>query len=141
MIESGKQAVAKGAVYIYFENIIATISGYVLWLFVSKITTPEIIGAASVVVSLAAIFSTIVSIGIPSSVPRFLGKSFSEQKLENAKMFVKASLVLVLIGILAGSIIILFAKDYRILHTLDFSLIVLSILLMGSTVIATYFAM
>jgi O-antigen/teichoic acid export membrane protein len=139
MTDVSRQAVAKGAVYIYFENIIATISGYVLWLYLSKITTSEIIGTASVVVSLAAIFTTIVSVGIPGSVPRFLGKSFSEQKLENAKMFVKASLLLVLIGILAGSIIILFANDYRILYTLDFSLIILSILLMGSNAIAALF--
>jgi O-antigen/teichoic acid export membrane protein len=134
-----RQAVAKGAVYIYFENIVATISGYLLWLFLSKVTTPEVIGTASVVVSLAAIFVSIVSIGITGSVPRFLGKSFSEQKLEDARVLVKSSLLLVLIGIFAGSIMILFAKDYWILDTLDFSLIVLSILLMGSTAIANLF--
>ena len=134
-----KQAVAKGAIYIYFENIIATISAYVLWLFLSKITTSEIIGTASVVVSLATIFQVIVGIGIPSGVPRFLGKSFYDQKLEDAKLFAKTSLLLTLIGILAGSIIILFAKDYWIFDALDFSLIVLSILLMGSTAIAALF--
>ena len=130
MTELSKQAVGRGAAYIYFENIVATISGYVLWLFLSKITTSEIIGTASLIVSLAAIFTTIASIGIPGSVPRFLGKSFLEQKLEDAKVFVRGSLLLVLMGILACTIIILFAKDYWILDTLDFSLIVLSIILM-----------
>lgn len=76
MRELSRQAVAKGAGYVYFENIIATISGYVLWLFLSKLITPEIIGTASIVISLSLIFYQFVSIGIPSSVPRFLGDLF-----------------------------------------------------------------
>ena len=90
----------------------------------------------STVITLASIFTTIVTIGIPNSIPRFLGKGLSEQHLENAKVFVKASLFLVSIGITVGTVIILLIKDYWILHSLDFSLILISIALMASEALA-----
>jgi O-antigen/teichoic acid export membrane protein len=136
MTESNKKLVGKGAVYIYIESIISAITGYGLWLLLTKITTSAVVGTTSTVITLASIFTTIVAIGIPNSIPRFLGKSFSEQHLENAKVFVKASLFLVSIGITVGTVIILLIKDYWILHSLDFSLILISIALMASEALA-----
>jgi O-antigen/teichoic acid export membrane protein len=136
MTESNKKLVGKGAVYIYIESIISAITGYGLWLLLTKITTSAVVGTTSTVITLASIFTTIVAIGIPNSIPRFLGKSFSEQHLEDAKVFVKASLFLVSIGITVGTVIILLIKDYWILHSLDFSLILISIALMASEALA-----
>ena len=103
MTESNKKRVGKGGIYIYVESVISAITGYGLWLLLTKITTAAVVGTTSTVITLASIFTTIVAIGIPNSVPRFLGKSFSEQHLENAKVFVKASLFLVSIGITVGT--------------------------------------
>ena len=58
-------------------------SDIIFWLFLSKIATPEVIRTSSAVISLATILATIVTIGIPNGIQRFLGKSFSEQKLED----------------------------------------------------------
>ena len=138
MTSSSKQSVGRGAAYIYIENIVALSSGYVLWLALSKITTSGVIGIASTVVSLAAIFSIFVTIGIPNGVPRFLGKSFSERNLEYAKLFVKATILLVSLGIAILSVIILILRNW-IFSDLDFSLIILSIVLMGSSAIEVLF--
>jgi O-antigen/teichoic acid export membrane protein len=130
--ELSGQAVGKGAAYIYIETLAAIISGYVLWIFLSKITTPDIIGYASTMVSLATIFTAVANIGIPNGIQRFLGKSFAEQELQVAKVFVEASLILVSTGVIACSIIMLIGKDW-IFNTSDFGLVITSILLMGAS--------
>jgi O-antigen/teichoic acid export membrane protein len=132
-------SVGKGAAYIYVEVFVASISGYILWLILSKITTPDVIGTSSTVVSFAYILAAIVSLGIPNGLPRHLGKMFSEQKLDDARIFVKASLLLTTIGIVAASATLLVFKDYWFMKSLDFSLVILCILIMGSLSMATLF--
>jgi O-antigen/teichoic acid export membrane protein len=139
MTAPNKDTVRKGAAYIYIEAIIASFSGYLLWLVLSKLTLPEVIGTSSTVISIASIFTTLISFGIPVAIPRFLGKMFSERNFDDAKSFIISSLLLVSMGILIGSIVILFLRHSWILDDLDFSLIVLSIVLMGSTAIANLF--
>jgi O-antigen/teichoic acid export membrane protein len=136
MTKSDKKAVGKGAAYIYIESIISAITGYGLWLLLTKITTSGVIGTTSTVITLASIFTTIVTIGIPNSIPRFLGKTFSEEKLETTKVLVKASIFLVSVGIIAGAIVILVIRSYWILGPLNFTMITLTILLMGSSAVA-----
>ncbi len=112
--------------------------GYIFWLIMSKITTPQVIGVSSTVVSLGAIFATVANIGIPIGVQRFLGKSFSERKLSDAKVYVKTSLLLTAIGIVACGALILIT--YNWIHDtfrIDFSLIIVTISLIGSTAITT----
>jgi O-antigen/teichoic acid export membrane protein len=104
----------------------------------SKITTPVMIGTSSTVVSLGAISASIATIGVPIGAQRFLGKSFSEQKLSDTKVFVKASLLLVSIGIFICGISIFIAYNWvNSTFKLDFSLIVVTIILQGSSVIMT----
>ncbi len=132
--------VGKGAVYLFIETIAAMFFGYGFWFLVSKFTTPEIIGTSGAVVSLATIFITIATLGVPTGVQRFLGKSFSEQKLENSKVLVKASLLLISIGIIACSILILILRDW--IHdafAIDFSLVIVAILLIASSSVTTLF--
>src|SRR2546427_3632473 len=115
-------------------------SGYAFWFIMSKLTTSEIIGTTSALVSLATIFSTLAAIGVPSGVQRFLGRIFSEQKIEDANVFVKASLVLVTIGIIAASIVIVITKDFfHNTFTIDNSLMLVAIVLIGSTSIHNLF--
>ncbi len=135
-----KQDVGKGAAYVYIETVISMISGYVFWFVMAKITTSEIIGISSTIVSLATIFITIVTIGIPNGVQRFLGKSFFEQKIEDAKVFVKASLFLITVGIVVCSSVILFAQNWFFTtFGIDFNLVAIAVLLMASSAITTLF--
>jgi O-antigen/teichoic acid export membrane protein len=103
----------------------------------SKITTPAIIGNSSALISLAAILSTVITIGVPSGLQRFLGKSFSQQKLEETKLFVKGSLLIVSVGIILSSLIMLIARDWiYVLFRVDFASLIVLILLIGSTALS-----
>jgi len=111
-----------------------------LWFVLTKITTSEIIGISSTVVAIATIFFTGATIGTPIGIRRFLGKSFAEDKLEDFKIFVKASLILVSVGILVSSIIILLMKDwFANVIGIDFSLLTIIILLIASFSITQLF--
>src|SRR3989475_1080867 len=116
------------------------IFGYIFWFILSRFTTPEIVGTSSTVISLSTIFITIVAIGIPSGIQRFLGKSFSELKIENAKVFTSSSLLLTAIGIVASGILILIGKDwFDETFRIDFNLLIVVILLIGTYSITNLF--
>ena len=110
------------------------VAGYVLWLFLSSLTTPNVIGIASTVVSLSVIFSQIVDIHVSVGSVRFLGKSFSEGNLEDVKLLVRACLVIVLLGILIGSVFITIFNEWLI-PAIRIELIIILILLIGVTII------
>jgi O-antigen/teichoic acid export membrane protein len=78
---------------------------------------------------------TIATIGVPVGISRFLAKSFYEKKLEEAKIYVKKSLILISLGII-GSFAALFIINEWIHVTLDRTLIIFSMLLIGSSAIS-----
>ncbi len=132
-----KQEVGRGAAFLYAEIIATIFSGYILWLIITKITSPEVIGTSSAVVSMAGIFSTVVILGVPTGVQRFLGKCYFEQRLKEAAVYIRASLFLVSIGIIVCSVSIYVAKDWlSTLFKFDTSLIIISILFVGSSAVA-----
>jgi O-antigen/teichoic acid export membrane protein len=130
---SQKKIVGRGAAYIYIENISSLISGYIFWLVVSKITSPEIIGTSSTVVTYATIVAVIAGMGVPIGMQRFVGKSFSEKNFDDVKRYVITSLLLIFIGIFACVAMIL-STNYWIQNFFgfDFTLIIIAILLVGS---------
>jgi O-antigen/teichoic acid export membrane protein len=114
------------------------VAGYVLWLFLSSLTTPDVIGTASTVVSLSVIFSQIVDIHVSVGSIRFLGKSFSEGNLEDVNVLVRACLVIALLGILIGSVFITIFKEW-LFPAIQIDLIIILILLIGVTIIFNLF--
>jgi len=107
-----KKAVGRGAAYLYIETIASLISGYIFWIIVSKITTSEIIGISSALISFAGIVSVIANIGVPAGVLRFLGRSFSEKKLDEAKKTVLVAFLLICMGIAACSLTIVIVQIF-----------------------------
>lgn len=102
----------------------------------SKITTPQIVGISSTVISLGTIFATVAAIGIPIGVQRFLGKSFSEQKLDDARLVVKISLLLTFIGVASCITLLLMGYNwFYAIFKLDFSLIIVTISLVASSAV------
>ncbi len=128
-----KSNIGKGVMYLYIEAITTMFSGYVYWLILSKITSPSIIGTSSATLSFISIFIVIASMGVGGGIQRFLGKSIVNKKIENVKGFINSSLLITSLGILGSSIIILILKDW-IYHSfkINFSLIIISIIIMGS---------
>jgi O-antigen/teichoic acid export membrane protein len=130
--------VAKGALFIYIETLVSMGSGYIFWFILSKIASPETIGISSTIISLTVIFSTIASIGIPLGVQRFLGKSFMENNIDVTKKYVKASFNLTSLGLIVVSIVFILLQSWLYqAFSLDFSLLILSVILIASTTIMT----
>jgi len=132
--------VGRGAIYLFADTLISMCSGYVFWLVVSKIATTEIVGNSATAISLATIFITIAIMGVPTGVQRFLGKSFSEQKLQNVKVYLKASFFLTIIGSTASSF--LFFIMIYLMHDIfriDFYLLIVAITLLASSVTSILF--
>jgi O-antigen/teichoic acid export membrane protein len=127
----------EGATYLYIETIVGLFLGFILWIVLANIVTPEIIGNSSTVISFSTIFATIGNFGVPIGVSHLLGKSLIEHRLEYSIAYVKTSVIIVLLGILATSSIILILRNA--IYFLDLALITLSILIVGTTCMATLF--
>ncbi|HZB15857.1 MAG TPA: hypothetical protein VE445_01720, partial [Nitrososphaeraceae archaeon] len=140
MVNPSKNAVGQGAAYIYIEAVASIIFGYLFWIIVSKIGSAQIIGTSSAVITIAGIFAYVATIGTDNGILRFLGKSFSEKRLDDTKVFVKASLLLVSAGTLGCIVLILGIKEWIYgSFGIDFSLTVLTILIMGSSAVYALF--
>jgi O-antigen/teichoic acid export membrane protein len=107
-----KNDVGKGAVYVYIQLISSMISGYIFFIILARITTTEIIGIFSLLLALSEIFGNIAVIGLPDGMQRFLGKSFLQNNLSDARVYVKLSLTFLLIGILSSLVLIFFLKGW-----------------------------
>lgn len=133
-----KSEAGKGAAYLYVETLTALFSGYVFWWVISKFATVEVVGTSAAVVSLATIFTTVAGIGVPSGVQRFLGKSFAEKKVEDTRIYVKSSLVIVSIGVLSCTSFLLIGRDLiEHFFRINFDLLLVSILLICTTALRT----
>ena len=138
--EFKKKTVGRGDAYIYVESIASLISGYIFWIIMSKITTSETIGIHSALISFASIVSVIASIGVPTGVQRFLGKSFSEKKLDEAKKIVSVALFLICIGITACTLTIIIVQNWiENIFEFDLPLLLIAILFVGSSALSMLF--
>jgi O-antigen/teichoic acid export membrane protein len=135
---TSKSTVVEGATFIYIEIVISIVAGYLFWIIMSKITTTEIIGIGSVVISFATIFATIGGLGANIGVQRFLGRSFSQNNMDDAKLFVKGAVILTAIG-LSGSVIFTLTAQSWVRSTFDisFQLIIVGIIFLVSSTIMT----
>jgi O-antigen/teichoic acid export membrane protein len=104
--------VGKGAIYLYIQLISSMISGYIFLILLAKITTTEIIGTFSLLVSISEIFANIAMIGLPDSIQKFVGKSFLQYRQADAKVFVKISFIFLSIGVTTSCLVVLFFKDW-----------------------------
>lgn len=84
--------VARGAFYLYVSTLIVSFLGYVFWLVISKLTTPDVVGLASTAVSLAIILSSLTIFGIPTGIQRFLGKAHAEGDMTSLKSYLSNGL-------------------------------------------------
>ena len=129
-----KLQIGRGAVYLYIENISSMLFGYAFWFILSRTTTPEIVGISSSLISIAAIFISIASIGVPLGAQRFFGKIFLEQRFEDVLVYTKSSFLIVSIGLAASGLVILIGRNTLFSH---FSFILVNatlILIVTSTI-------
>ena len=134
MLRLSKFQIGRGAAFLYIENLISMAYGYAFWYILSRITTPDVIGVSSSLISLVTIMVSIASIGIPVGSQRFLGKIFLEGRFEDAKVVVESSLVVVTFGIILCSIVLLIAREW-LFGAYQTNLIILALILVAGTTI------
>jgi O-antigen/teichoic acid export membrane protein len=135
-----KKVIGRGAAYIYIETIASLISGYIFWLIMSKLTSSEVIGTSSTVVTFATIVAVIAGLGITTGMQPFIAKSLSEKKIEDAKIYFISCLLLICIGIFVCCLSILIGESWiGNSFGIDFGLILMSILLIASYNTSTLF--
>lgn len=83
------------------------VSGYFFWLFVSRLTTPDVIGIAGSITSLSIIFSTFVNLGVPVSIQKFLGRTLIRGEHVLSRQYFVCSLILLGISIIVFVIVML----------------------------------
>ena len=128
-----KKVIGRGAAYIYIEAITSLVSGYIFWLIMSKLTSSDVIGTSSTVVTFATIVAVIAGLGITTGMQPSIAKSLSENKIEEARLYLICCLLLVCIGLSVCSIFLLLAENWiSYSFGIDFGLITLSILLICS---------
>lgn len=116
------------------------ILGYAFWLIVSKVSSPEIIGISSTIVSFSAILAVVAGLGIPRGVQRFLGRSFSEENYSEAKRYVNISIVFVSIAVLGCTIVIVAFQGWMYQYLqIDSNLLAILIVLSGSHTLHSLF--
>jgi len=135
-----KKDIGRGAAYIYIEAIASLISGYLFWLIMSKLTTNDVIGTSSTVITFATIVAVIAGLGITTGMQPSIAKSLSEKKIDEAKLYFISCLLLVSIGIFVCCLIILITGGWIVnsFH-IDFGLILMSIILVTSYNTSTLF--
>lgn len=135
-----KKIIGRGAAYIYIEAIASLFSGYLFWLIMSKLTTSDVIGTSSTVVTFATIVAVIAGLGITTGMQPSVAKSLSEKKIEEAKSYFISCLVLVSIGILVSCLFLLMGGSWIVnSFRIDFGLVLMSILLIASYNTSTLF--
>jgi O-antigen/teichoic acid export membrane protein len=127
-----KQLLGRGAVYLYIQVVVSAISAYVFWLIMTQLTSSAVIGTLSAIIALAEILSSFALIGIQDSVQRFLGKTFSERKIEDSKVYFGASLFFTAIGIIASSLLVIFGQHFFKLNEIDSTLQLILILVIAA---------
>ena len=124
--------------FLYIENATSMLYGYAFWYILSRITTADVIGISSSLISLATIFVTLASIGIPLGSQRFLGKLFAGRRTEDARTLVYTSLFVIAGGIILCSSFILITSGWT-LNNYDISLVIIMVILVASSSISTQF--
>jgi O-antigen/teichoic acid export membrane protein len=119
MIESNKQTIGRGAAYIYIQFFVSAISGYIFWLIITQLTSSAILGTLSAIIAISEILVSFAIIGIPDSVQRFLGKHFYEKNIENAKTYLAASFILVILGIFGTCLFVIIDNGVLKLAEID----------------------
>ncbi|MCD6509281.1 MAG: oligosaccharide flippase family protein [Thermoprotei archaeon] len=86
--------VIRGALHLYIGMIVANLLGYLYWLVTARLTTPEDVGTASMVINIASIISGITLLGIPTGIQRLLGKAHAENNLEKLRGYTASALAM-----------------------------------------------
>jgi O-antigen/teichoic acid export membrane protein len=133
-----KKALGRGAVYLFIQVTISAISAYFFWLIMTQLTSSVVIGTLSTLISITEILTSFASFGIPNSIQRFLGKTFSEGNKENSKMYIIVSLFIITIGIITSTLFLLVGGTFFGLLEIDSNLQLILVFVVASKTVQLF---
>jgi O-antigen/teichoic acid export membrane protein len=109
-------SVVRGGFWLYLSSVIDNLAGFLYWMIVSAIVGPTVIGIASAISGLAALFLSILNLGVGTGATRFFGvylgsddevrlyEYFWTSFIFNSVVHVVAGIVITLLGIAGYSV-------------------------------------
>jgi O-antigen/teichoic acid export membrane protein len=122
--------------FLYIENVSAMIYGYAFWFIISRITSAEVVGISSSLISISTILVSLGCVGIPLGSQRFLGKLFAEKKYRDAHTVVKVSLLTISGGIAICTSILILSSTWMFFNY-EITLVAITVILVASSSIST----
>ena len=107
-----KQLLGRGTAFIYIQLMVSAISGYAFWIILSHLVSSALIGSLSTIIALTEILANIAVIGTSDSIQRNLGRTLTEQKIRDSRVFVAASVLCITLGSIISGLLILYGGTF-----------------------------
>ncbi len=126
-------SVVRSSLWIYLSSLSNSIFGFLFWLIISVISGPSVIGYVSATSSMALLIASILSLGLPRGMVKWVGE-YSDKNPERAKIYFWTSLSFLFLMYLLPSLAILYLglSGHTFFNYEPTSLIFVSILLLIS---------
>ncbi len=95
------EQIVRGALWVYASLILFSLAGFIYWIVLTKITTPSVLGFASVALGISFTLQSILDLGVQRAVLRYTGA----RSKKHVKMLLVVNIVAALIGGITASII------------------------------------
>jgi len=94
-------------IWLYANQVILSIFGFVYWLVISMLAGPSAVGVASAILSISTMVTLIICLGVPVSIQRYLGKALGEGDSESVRTFFWSAVCYAAVVSLGTSVIVL----------------------------------
>ncbi|MHA1712460.1 MAG: oligosaccharide flippase family protein [Candidatus Ranarchaeia archaeon] len=81
----------RGGIFLYMDYIVINLVGYVYWLIISYIGSPEIVGSTTSAISLSLLLRTLVALEIYTGLKRFVGRCLGKKQVNSLRQYYGSS--------------------------------------------------
>lgn len=102
-------SIGRNGLYIYSSNLLNMVLGYIFWILIANYSGtegPASIGTISAAVSFSTMMASVLLLGIPSGIQKFIGKEYGEHNLASIASLITSSMILTLMLSIVASIVI-----------------------------------
>jgi len=86
--------VARASMYLYLSSLIGQVLGYIFWLVMMGLIGAEGLGYVAAISSLSSLVVPLISLGISSSLARYLGEAYGSNDLIKLKEYLSSAIAL-----------------------------------------------
>lgn len=116
----GIGAVLKGGLWLYVGSLLFSFLGLLYWVMASFFISPDVVGTAAAILSFEVLILTVISMGVPRGLQRFIGQSWGSADYQELSVYFFAALVFLSI-VSVPVVFLLFLFPDAILGVLGFN--------------------